>query len=104
MSFQTVLAAGTAAADGTAFTVERSPIAAYVTGALLGGADTIPLQYSTDGGTTWLNLFDYTKGAAVAFSATISALVIDAPGTYRFRRTGVIGTSSGVDINDYPTR
>lgn len=104
MSTQVILAPGTAAADGAAFSVERSPVAAYVTGALLTGADTIPLQYSTDNGTTWLNAFDYVKGAQVAFSSTASMLVVDAPGLYRFRRAAIIATSSGVDVNDYPIR
>ncbi len=104
MSIQTVLAAGTAAADGSAFTVDRSPISCKVLGALLTSTDTIPLQYSTDGGTTWLNHLDYGKAAQTAFSSTVSSLVIDAPGTYRFRRTAIIATSSGVIIEDYPTR
>lgn len=95
-SAQVMLAPGTGSATSEPIEVSQLPITASLTGALLGGADVINVQYSADG-TAFLNAFDYVKGAQVNFSSTVSLIELKGAGFYRFVR-GAIATSTGVSV------
>ena len=75
-----ILAAQTGAGNSRPFTVEKDTSVTVMTDIDLAGAETADIQITHDGGTTWK---DYLDGAAVELTATLNALRLYGPATYR---------------------
>jgi len=95
MAYTVVLAAGTAALDGTTVdaTNGRLPLAFQVTGAALTAAEVITIQSQNLTG-TWLPIATLT--------ATVQRVIIQPPGIFRASR-GILTTSSGAEFDTAPT-
>lgn len=65
------------------------PMMVFATG--LAGAEAVTVKISPDDGTTPATL--YQNGSAVTLTATNTAIVLDAPGTYSFAKSSTAGAS-----------
>jgi hypothetical protein len=101
MSATVILAPGTAAANSTAIEVGKSACMLALSGALMTGAEVLPIQYSPDNGATWLAMLD--RAGTVQFSVTVTAIPLEFPGLYRAARP-LLTTNTGVVAFDAPFR
>lgn len=96
MATFTLLAATTSADQSTAIRIEEQNLPAhFVCSPALAATETADLQYSADGGTTWIDY--YIDGTQQQITDTNTGLVVVGPGFYRINK-GATATATAVHL------